>query len=156
AVPINVFCGDPGRDAIAHRARSRCRPSVKPAVAVEAMHPRGKVASSVADDGVMRKHLLQMLHDRSHKHASRTCCGWRGPFKVALMKLGSPICPCGRAAWGGLRECIGEAARARIDCNRRSIDTPELFRVRVHMNELLVRIGALHQRVAGRWHLTKP
>jgi hypothetical protein len=54
-----------------------------------------------------------------------------------------------------LRDVEGKAegCRARIDRNVRPVDAAKLAGIRVHMDQLLARVGAFQQRVIGRRHL---
>ena len=145
--------GDRGRHAVAHRAGGRRRLRGEAAEAVEAMHPGGVVAGAVGEDGVVGQHLFQIVHDRPHLDRAGPGLRRRRPVEIGgvrLRRLGRPGRRAGRLALG---ESLDEGRGRGVDRQRRPVDAAEFAGVGMDMDQRLVGVGALQQRVVGGRHL---
>ena len=117
----------------------------------EAVHPGGKVACAVAEDGVGRQRGLEMLHDLAHLQLARNLDGVGvapqdvlGPCHLCMGMPGhSPRRPHTRQR---RRECL----RRGVDGLRGPVQLAQLIGIGMHMHQRLRGVGDRKQLVALR------
>src|SRR5690606_35381040 len=138
-----------GRQAIAHGPRGGGQLGAVAGEAAEAVQPGRVVAGAVAQDGVGRQDLVQMLHDLRHLQGTGVANAARvGPSFVAGTGGGQGVGPAWRLCGRLQRAQRGtEGSRRDVDGLVGDIDPVELRGVGVNVHEVLARYGDVEQGV---------
>ena len=123
---------------------------------IETVDPRRIVAGAVAQDGVARQVVAQPNHDRAEIDATRLLGRHLRPcekVRVGRVRSRAPRNRVGRLHRVGR---FGKRRRARMDCEMRPVEPPELLGARMDVHELGLRSGNVEQAVALRRELAEP
>src|SRR5690554_6119655 len=141
--------------AVAYRSRGRGQLGGAVAVAVEAMHPSGVVARTIAEDAFRRQPLPQPGHDLAHLHIAWHC-RWRRPGQIVFSGPLPLLAPAGLL----VRLYLGQRSQRRadtgVDGEGGLINPPQLFCAGIDMDQLLLWPRDVDQRVAAGGHLPEP
>ena len=154
AVRIMRLGGKRGGHAKAHAATLRAKLARITAEFEELIWPHGKIASAMGDDGIGRKHLLQMGHDLPHVDIARWLWGGKAG-EIGLTRAGCPLA----ARWRGGKRKISQQCRHLVGPGmERQIGGIDLAKLRiggVAVNKRCRHFWRLKQAVASGGHFIK-
>ena len=146
AVRVQKLGGNGRRQAVAHRPRCRRQFGPELPVAPEAVNPDGVIAGAVADDRILRQAFAEIAHDPCELDVARRR-GRFGKGKIIRMRR-LEFVAARLMLWLQPADRRHERRAVRDDAEGRRIDPSNFLRVRIDVNQRLLRLRNVEQAVA--------